>query len=760
MVETAKTSAPSSTTLLDVLFILFRQKRRIAAFFLTVFVAVFLGTMLAPARYESGAKVLVKLGRESVSADPVLSASVEPIISVGQSREAEIQSEIAILRSKEIAEEIVRRFGPEAILDPDASDGKHHEEGILSALARGLSIAFGNFSDQNVTDRDSLAERKLTERAVDQFLRNLDVDVASRSNIITINYEAFSPDLAQRILTTLLDLFQDKHIQVHRSSESLAFFQQQQDDLRRLVEDYEERLKQLKMRAGTGSLKEEQTILMNRMSQLVTEIERTENVLASSEARILAFERTVKELPEQVMSQETTGVANQAADKIVERLVELRLQEQKLLARYQEDAVPVLTVRQEIAEAEGLLQREKRTLTQSTTALNTVRQQIASSLHTEDANRKAASATLSTLKGQLEAAREDLSRLIALENEIAGLEREFKIHQTNYFKYAEKTEQARINRALETERISNISIVQAPTIPIKHSRPKRGLNILLGFALGLFGSLGLAFALEYLDQTFKRPEEVEDMLGLPVFTSIPLVPQRKDMPPPAIRIHETPDGWRVPDAVSDHFKTLRDGLCFSGLCADKHVSLVVTSCHQGEGVSSVALNLAHMLTVGGTDRALVVDANFKNPDLHREVGRELTPGFTDLLLHDGDPMSYVAPTPLSGVDIVPAGSFGADLTQLTESRLIESVHFGGAMECWLGHYRYVIFDAAPAGANSSTLGLASRVDAVLWVIRAETVRRQVCGYVRDLFEQVKAPVIGCVFNGRRFYVPKWLYRRI
>ncbi len=760
MTETPKAPALTRTTLLDILFILFRQKSRIAAFFLTVFLAVFLGTMLAPARYDSGAKVLVKLGRESVPADPVLSASVEPIISVGQSREAEIQSEIAILRSKEIAEEIVRRFGPEAILDPAASDGGRHEEGVLSAVARGLNSAFSPGDGPDGAGRSSLAERKLTERAVEQFLKSLEVDVSSRSNIIAINYEAFSPALAQRILSTLLDLFQDKHIQVHRSSESLAFFQQQQDDLRRLVEEYEERLKQLKMRAGTGSLREEQTILMNRQSQLVTEIERTENALASSEARILAFERTIKDLPEQVMSQETRGVANQAADKIIERLVELRLQEQKLLSRYQEDAVPVVSVRQEIAEAEGLLQREKRTLTQSTTALNTVRQQIASSLHAEDANRKAASAALTTLKGQLDGAREDLSRLIALENEIAGLERELRIHQTNYFKYAEKTEQARINRALETERISNISIVQAPTMPIAPSRPKRGLNILLGFALGLFGALGAAFALEYLDQTFKRPEEVEGLLGLPVLTSIPAIPRLKNAPPPDIRIRETADGWRIPAEVAEHFKTLRDGICFSGLCGGKPVSLVVASCHQGEGSSSVALNLAHMLTVGGQDRALVVDANFKNPELHLTLGRELSPGFTDLLLHDGDPHAYVASTPLPGVDIVPAGTLGQEMTQLTESRLIESVHFDGAMRSWFEKYRYVIFDAAPAGANSSTLGLAARADGVLWVIRAETVRRQVCAYVRDLFAQVKAPMVGCVFNARRFYVPRWLYRRV
>ena len=95
MAESSPSTIQTRTTLLDILFILFRQKKRIAAFFLTVFISVFLGTILAPARYESGAKVLFKLGRESVAADPVLSSAVEPIISVGQSREAEIQSEIS-----------------------------------------------------------------------------------------------------------------------------------------------------------------------------------------------------------------------------------------------------------------------------------------------------------------------------------------------------------------------------------------------------------------------------------------------------------------------------------------------------------------------------------------------------------------------------------------------------------------------------------------------------------------------------------------
>ncbi len=97
---------------------------------------------------------------------------------------------------------------------------------------------------------------------------------------------------------------------------------------------------------------------------------------------------------------------------------------------------------------------------------------------------------------------------------------------------------------------------------------------------------------------------------------------------------------------------------------------------------------------------------------------------------------------------------------LTESKLLESKHFDKLLEEWLQTYDYVIFDTAPAAANSSTAGLAAKSNGVVWVIRSETVRKQVCLYVKDLFNQVGAKVLGCVYNRRRFHVPRRLYRRL
>ncbi len=468
-------------------------------------------------------------------------------------------------------------------------------DGPMSALE---AVMFAGGFDTYTAEPDP---GQLEERAVKAFLESLRVDVSSESNIITVGYQAYSPRMSRRVLATVLDLFLDKHIQVHRSSESLSFFQEQKATLEAMLEEDENRLNQLKKRAGTGSLADEQTIVMNRINQLTREIETTENNLASAEAKILTFEAALRDMPRRILSSKTTGMRNVTAERLTEQLMDLKLQEQKLLARYREDALPVQSVREEIARAEEMLAGQERPRTENTESVNDVHQRILSSLLMEDADRKARSAMLVSLKEQRKEARGELERLIDLENDISRLERQLKLHQENYFKYADKTEQARINRALETERISNISIVQSPIQPIKPTKPRRALNIVLGFFLALFGSLGFAFAAEYLDQTFKRPEGVEETLQVPVFASVPET--GKSMPV----------GAEATKRTLDHFKTLRDGICFSGMCNGGGNSLVVTGCHKGEGATSTALNLGRVLAAGEDQKALVVDANRATP---------------------------------------------------------------------------------------------------------------------------------------------------
>jgi uncharacterized protein involved in exopolysaccharide biosynthesis len=104
---------------------------------------------------------------------------------------------------------------------------------------------------------------------------------------------------------------------------------------------------------------------------------------------------------------------------------------------------------------------------------------------------------------------------------MAKLQRELSLQEKNYRKYSENREQARIDQALEMKKISNISLIQQATAFMKPVKPRKVLNLALGFFLGLVGGLGLAFFSEYLDHSIRRPEDVEEKLQLQVFASIP-----------------------------------------------------------------------------------------------------------------------------------------------------------------------------------------------------------------------------------------------
>jgi len=91
-------------SLRDFYAIIFRHKWKVILFFFAVVATVAAGTFLAAEVYKAEAKLLVRLGRENVSLDPT--ATTGQVISIGQSRESEMNSEMEILKSRELAEHI------------------------------------------------------------------------------------------------------------------------------------------------------------------------------------------------------------------------------------------------------------------------------------------------------------------------------------------------------------------------------------------------------------------------------------------------------------------------------------------------------------------------------------------------------------------------------------------------------------------------------------------------------------------------------
>ena len=113
-----------------------------------------------------------------------------------------------------------------------------------------------------------------------------------------------------------------------------------------------------------------------------------------------------------------------------------------------------------------------------------------------------------------------MATLTEKELQLARLQRDIKMLESEYISYRDNWQRARISTALDLGKVSNVRIVQPATLPIFHIKPKRKINVAIGVLLGLFVGVGLSLVLEFFDDTMKTNEDVEKKLGLPVLAYV------------------------------------------------------------------------------------------------------------------------------------------------------------------------------------------------------------------------------------------------
>jgi polysaccharide biosynthesis transport protein len=318
---------------------------------------------------------------------------------------------------------------------------------------------------------------------------------------------------------------------------------------------------------------------------------------------------------------------------------------------------------------------------------------------------------------------------------------------TKFKTYTEGLEQARINRVLDEEKVSNISTVQDPSRPWQSNPRRRPMKLLLAMLFGAIGSVALAFVSESMDHSLKRPEEVPSRLGLQALAVLPLVDGSR-LAPFARGIQTT--AWDTPEWAVQPLDMLYDriGRAFAPALASS-VLLGVTACRRDEGVTGVASTLALALTRRRPgERVLYVDANARGEPGRRVFGLRKA-GAVELVMEDGGRITAAE------------RSLEAEPPQAGEGEEAKPALY----ERWMPlireqDYRYVVFDLPPVSEERAALQLCGSVDGVLVVVEAERLRREIIRRSFDLLRESKANILGVVFNKRRFHVPEWLYQRL
>ncbi|MHC4203230.1 MAG: GumC family protein [Planctomycetota bacterium] len=723
-------------SLRDLFYVVFRHKGKMVAWFLAVMAGVTAFTFLMPETYSSTAKLLLRLGRESVTLDPT--ATTGPVISVSQSRASEIQAELEILQSQELIERVVSALGPDEICERAAI-----KKMVFAWL--GIKMPAANRSD-----------------AVQLIMDNL--ETSARSNIIRLSYNAGSPQSARKILSQLIELYLEMHIAVHQTYGAYEFFVQQSEELRHKLSQYEKDLQRLKDESGFSSLDEQLKLLLGQISAMEEEIGRTSAEMKSSKAKIQRLEKIVAGLPEQVVISETTGLPSTAAEAMRQEMFMLRLEESKIQKNYRDDSRMVESIHEQISDAQAMLDSEKDTHTQVTQGPNATHQQLQLALLNEQAALANHQSRLEAQQQQLAEAKGRLKTLNETEVTIRNLMREISVHETNYLRYTDNLEQARIEQAMEKQRIANINVVQQATLPVRPIRPKKSFNLMVGFFMATFGALTLAMLSQYLDHTIQTPEQLENCLQL---RTLACIPRRRPGRAFAVSVCRgfsrilrknsvgRPVPWDVPVYQREHYDTLGERLT-SSLNGHGRVvpyALGVIGCRRGEGVSTITSNLVTVLSYQIKGRILLVDANSTSPTVHRLFCVHRAPGFTDIMANGQK--RVVQRVANDRFDIVAAGKMNGKVPQAFESdgfrRFLNLVGI---------HYRLIVIDMPPLFETSHTARLAGLCDGVIMVVEAEHARREVARQAKQELLQWNANLVGVVLNKRRFYIPKWIYQKL
>lgn len=756
-------------TMRDVYHVLFRHQANVLLFFGSVMLAVLVGSFLAPRIYKSEAELLIKLGRSS-GVDATVAAAGQ-VVNVQQNWETEVNSEMIILQSREMAERVVTTLGAERVLEKDFWTRK-----ILTGEA---------------LLQETMRERDTAVRAVMQATK---IETLPRSSIIALSYESQDPKLSQLVLRTLIDAYQDKHVAAHWNPGSYDFFLQQTEEVRTALLRTETQLLELKNRLGISSVEDQQRTLRDQYGYLRQQVEGNDSSLAASKAKVEAVRQQLNRFPETMTREVQRNVANLAWDYMRQDLFRLQLKQQEILSIYKPDTAQAKEIARQVAEAEKMVKVQANSRTQTIVGSNPIFMELTSSLVAEETVHSSLLAKKTVLDRQMEQLMDDFRKLNEFEYAIRNLDREKDVLAGNYTKYKKSLEEARIDEALKTQRISGISIVQEPSLPVRHVKPRMLRNLAAGFALALVGSLALAFVLEYLDHTVNRPEDIEYSVMLPVLMDVParfFRPERESRAArqdkgeasagPGIGAKARSAASRLGEAVKEQmngeqkfpdtpesraFARAQTERCYDNIWDRLFLkrselsrpprSIAVTASYDGEGSSTVAANLAISLAKNSREKVLLIDANLGNPCM-RDMFCTLSDGkgLSDLLAGNVDYVEPVQALEHSRLMLLPAGNASGDEAASIDPKLMEAV-----LAKYRDEFGYIVIDCPAVWRSNVPTRIATVAEGVILVVEAERVRVQIVERTKERLEEVNARILGVVLNKRRFYIPSWLYRQI
>lgn len=723
--------------LLRVTRIVFRRALCILVVFLVLAAAALAWALSLKPSYRSEAKVLVQVGRESVTLDPTVTlggATLDP----RNTRENELNSELEVARGESLRRAVVAELGAARILG--RGDGPRVVPG---RLVRWKDAAVG--LARRILPSEGGPELSDEDRAALLLAEKLEVRLVLDSSVLKIGYPARDPELARAVVAAYAALYLAKRLEVYQTPGSLDFLRAEHERLVGALRAAEDAREALRSEAGVYALDEQRRTLVERLAARESELTAAAAEVAAGEAEVAALRAGLASgaFPPMVVLEEVSRVSNALFEYLRQELARLRIEERALLETLQPESRQVKAVQDQIALAEAMLAQESPERAETTRGASTTRAQAELAVLQAEGLMAAQRARAEVVRAQRTDLQSELDRLTGAELELTRRAREIATLERTVAEAGTRRAQAEAEEELRQRRITNVRVLEPATLPLRREGMGKKVALLLGLVLATVGALAAGFVREFFDQSLSSTGELREKLGLASLGAIPL----------SLRLWR----WRkVALSGRLEFTTVRDHL--PPAAKGRARVIAVTSAHRGEGKSTVAANLAALLARAG-EPVLLVDAHVRAPVLHRSFKLALEPGLAGAVRKHERPVALA--TGLDRLALLPAGR-----QRLKGVREAEPVCERVArelpvwLESWRGEYAHIVLDLPPLSQSSPILRLVGGCDATVLVVAAEKYRWQIAREAAEELVRAGALVPGAVLTRRRFHVPGWLYHRL
>ncbi|MBN2391226.1 MAG: polysaccharide biosynthesis tyrosine autokinase, partial [Anaerolineae bacterium] len=313
--------------------------------------------------------------------------------------------------------------------------------------------------------------------------------------------------------------------------------------------------------------------------------------------------------------------------------------------------------------------------------------------------------------------------------ELAQLETQRANQQTRLAVLLQSAEELRLSMTRYITRISVFAPAELPAAPIGSQKMR---NILLAAAVGLMAGVGLAFLIDYLDDTVRTPDDIKRVLPISVLGIVPYLGKNGAQDKVVVAKHPL-------RPAAEAFRNLRTSIQFTNL-DEPPSTLLVTSPQPTDGKSFTAANLAAVIAQGGKS-VILVDADLRHPTLHHTFNLPLEPGLTEALLAVEDRPRAVRQTDVENLRLVSVGSRAPDSTELLASQTFK--HFIAELR---EQADMVVLDSPPVLAVSDAAVLSTIVDGVVLVADSAKTRIPAAVQAAERIASVGGVILGVVLN--------------